>query len=375
VQQKLGLLPQALSSLDRAIALEPTDAVAHYNRAMVLQDCSRWEEAVTSYDQAIAINPQFADAQYNRSLTLLFLGDFERGWPGFEWRWKNPQRLAIGELRGFREPLWLGDAPIAGKRLLLHNEQGLGDTLQFCRYAKLAAARGAIVLLEAQPSLVNLLANVEGVSQVIAAGDALPPIDYHCPLMSLPLAFNTTLDSVPASQRYLRSDTAMLARWRARLGERTRPRIGLTWSGNANQPIEPRRRVPLADWLPHLPAEFDYFCLQKDLRAEDRVARDSSPLITSFDVRELDFQNTAALCECMDLVVSVDTSLPHLSAALGQRTWVLLSAVPDWRWLRDREDTPWYPTMKLYRQKAAGEWSDVFARVAADLRREFPTGG
>jgi tetratricopeptide (TPR) repeat protein len=375
VQRGLGLFPQAQSSLDRAIALEPTDAVAHYNRAMVLQDCSRWEEAVTSYDQAIAINPQFADAQYNRSLTLLFLGDFERGWPGFEWRWKNPQRLAIGELRGFREPLWLGDAPIAGKRLLLHNEQGLGDTLQFCRYAKLAAARGAIVLLEAQPSLVNLLANVEGVSQVIAAGDALPPIDYHCPLMSLPLAFNTTLDSVPASQRYLRSDTAMLARWRARLGERTRPRIGLTWSGNANQPIEPRRRVPLADWLPHLPAEFDYFCLQKDLRAEDRVARDSSPLITSFDVRELDFQNTAALCECMDLVVSVDTSLPHLSAALGQRTWVLLSAVPDWRWLRDREDTPWYPTMKLYRQKAAGEWSDVFARVAADLRREFPTGG
>jgi ADP-heptose:LPS heptosyltransferase len=123
-----------------------------------------------------------------------------------------------------------------------------------------------------------------------------------------------------------------------------------------------------------LPPEFDYFCLQKDLRAEDRIARDSSPLITSFDVKTLDFPNTAALCECMDLVVSVDTSLPHLSAALGQRTWVLLSAVPDWRWLREREDTPWYPTMRLYRQKVAGDWSDVFGRVAADLRREFPTG-
>jgi tetratricopeptide (TPR) repeat protein len=374
VQQGLGLFPQALSSLDRAIALEPTDAMAHYNRAMALQDCSRWEEAVTSYDQAIALNPRFADAQYNRSLTLLFLGDFERGWPGFEWRWKNPQRLAIGAVHSFREPLWLGDAPVAGKRLLLHKEQGLGDTLQFCRYAKSAAALGATVLLEVQPSLANLLANVEGVSQVIPAGDALPPFDYHCPLMSLPLAFNTTLDSVPASRSYLQNDTAMLERWRARLGERTRPRIGLAWSGNANQPIEPRRRVPLADWLPHLPPEFDYFCLQKDLRAEDRMARDSSPLITSFAAQMLDFPNTAALIECMDLVVSVDTSVPHLSAALGQRTWVLLSAVPDWRWLRDRADTPWYPTMKLYRQRAAGEWGDVLARVAADLRREFPTG-
>lgn len=373
VQQGLGLLPQALASLDRAIALEPTDAVAHYNRAMVLQESSRWGEAVASYDQAVALNPDFAEAQYNRALTLLFLGDFERGWAAFEWRWNNARRLAIGEARTFREPVWLGDEAIAGKRLLLHHEAGLGDTLQFCRYATLAAARGATVVLQAQPSLVSLLAHLDGVSAVIPSGGALPAFDYHCPLMSLPLAFNTTLQTVPAAPSYLRNDTAKVARWRERLGKRTRPRIGLTWSGNPNQPIEPRRRIPLADWLPHLPPEFEYFCLQKDLRAEDRVARDSSGLIVSFDDELPDFAATAALCECMDLVITVDTSVAHLSGALGQRTWVLLSFIPDWRWLLDRADSPWYPGMKLYRQKTAGDWSDVIARVAADLRREFPT--
>jgi Flp pilus assembly protein TadD len=373
VQQKLGLLPQALSSLDRAIALEPTDVVAHYNRAMVLQDCSRWQEAAASHDRAIALDPQFAEAQYNRALTLLFLGDFERGWVAFEWRWNNARRLAIGEARSFQEPLWLADHNIAGKRLLLHSEAGLGDTLQFCRYATLVAAQGATVLLEVQPPLVTLLAGLQGVSQVLPSQGTPPPFDYHCPLMSLPLAFNTTLDTIPAAPSYLRNDAAKVAQWRKRLGERTRPRIGLTWSGNASQPIEPRRRIPLADWLPHLPREFEYFCLQKELREADRVARDSSGLIASFD-DELDFPATGALCECLDLVVTVDTSLAHLSGALGQRTWVLLSFVPDWRWLIDREDCPWYPGMKLYRQKTAGDWSTVFARVTTDLRREFPTG-
>jgi tetratricopeptide (TPR) repeat protein len=373
VQQRLGLLAEAVSSLDQAIALEPTDAVAHYNRALALQDCSRWEEAVGSYDRAVALNPQFSGAQYNRALTLLFLGDFERGWAAFEWRWDNAQRLAIGEAKPLQEPLWLGGESIAGKRLLVHNEAGLGDTLQFCRYAKLAAAQGATVLLQVQPSLVGLLSNLEGVSQVIPAGSPLPPCDYHCPMMSLPLAFNTTLGTIPASRSYLHNDPAKVARWRKRLGERTRPRVGLVWSGNPNNPIDPRRAIRLADWMTHLPPRLEYFCLQKDIRPADRVARDSSSLIASFDDEIPDFTNTAALCECMDIVVSVDTSVGHLSAALGQRTWVLLPAVPDWRWMRDREDTPWYPTMKLYRQKAARDWDEVFARIAVDLQREFPT--
>jgi tetratricopeptide (TPR) repeat protein len=371
VQQSLGLTAAALSSYDQAIALDAIDAMSHYNRALLLQDCSQWDEVLASYDRAVSIDPGFADAQYNRSLALLFLGDFERGWRSYEWRWNNARRLSIGEPRNFTQPLWLGEESIAGKRLLLYSEAGLGDTLQFCRYAALAAAQGATVLLEAQAPLLGLLAHLNGVSQLIATGSALPPFDYQCPLMSLPLAFKTTLDTVPAAPKYLQSDAAEVARWHTLLGERSRPRVGLVWSGNPNNTIDQRRSIRLADWVAHLPPEFEYFCLQKDVRDADRAALISSPFIVSFDDNLLDFVNTAALCECMDVVVSVDTSLAHLSGALGQRTWVLLPFNPDWRWLLDRDDSPWYPTARLYRQKTVGDWNAVFARVAADLRREI----
>jgi tetratricopeptide (TPR) repeat protein len=372
VQQALGLSAEALASYDRAIALEPSDAIAHYNRGLVLQDCSRWRDALESYGRAISINPEYADAQYNRSLALLFLGDFERGWRSYEWRWKVAARLGIGELRNFPQPLWLGEESIAGKRLLLHSEGGLGDTLQFCRYAALAAYAGATVYLEVQTPLVGLSAHLEGVSRVIAKGSALPAFDYHCPLMSLPLAFETTLQSVPPVAQNLRCDEEKIARWLTRLPYPRRPRIGLTWSGNPNNPIDLNRSIPLADWAAQLPSEFDYFCLQRDVREADRAVLVASPSIRFFNDDDLDFINTAALCECMDIVLSVDTSLAHLSASLGKRTWILLPFTPDWRWMQDRDDSPWYPTAKLYRQKVSGDWNEVFARVAADLRREFP---
>ncbi|MEP6885357.1 MAG: tetratricopeptide repeat-containing glycosyltransferase family protein [Gammaproteobacteria bacterium] len=374
VQQALGLQTDALASYDQAIVLDPSDALAHYNRALVLQDCSRWGEVLESYNQAISINPEYADAQYNRSLGMLYLGDFERGWRGYEWRWKIAARLGIGEFRNFTQPLWLGEEPIADRRLLLHSEAGLGDTLQFCRYATLIAARGATVFLEVPPPLVDLLGNLEGVSRVIAKGSALPAFDYHCPLMSLPLACKTTLQTVPSVANYLRADNDRVVRWLTQLPEPRRPRVGLTWSGNPNNPIDQRRSIRLADWAAQLPPEFDYFCLQKDVREEDRAVLDSSPLISSIADDELDFVSTAALCECMDVVVSVDTSLAHLSGALGRPTWILLPFTPDWRWLQDRDDSPWYPSAKLYRQKAAGEWNEVFARVAADLREKFQAG-
>ncbi len=373
VQQRLGDLAQALASYDRAIALEPTDALAHNNRALLLQDLSRWEEALASYDRAIAINPGFADAQYNRALTLLLLGRLEEGWRAFEWRWSNAQRLGIGAPRTFAQPLWLGSESLEGKRLLVHSEQGLGDALQFCRYATLGAALGATVILELQRPLAGLLSSLEGVSELVAKGSPLPAFDYHCPLMSLPLAFKTTLETIPAPARYLRGDEASKAQWRKRLGARKRPRIGLTWSGNPNNPVDARRSIALADWLPHLPPELEYFRLQTQVRESDRAALESSPLVSfdEFEEGSLDFAATAALCECMDLVITVDTSLAHCCGAVGQRTWVLLPSTPDWRWLLDRNDTPWYPAMKLYRQKSPGDWQDVLARVATDLRREF----
>lgn len=370
VQRALGLFDAAAVSFDQAIAFAPSDAVAHANRALLMQDFFRWDEAVASYNAAIAIDPKHADAQYNRGLLSLFLGDFATGWPGFEWRWAHAERLKIGQVRNFQQPLWLGDEPLAGKRLLIHNEQGLGDTIQFSRYAALCAARGATVILEAQKSLLGVLEHLKGPTELIAKDGPLPSFDYHCPIMSLPLAFNTTLDTIPAAPSYLRADPTLVAHWHEALGEKTRPRVGLVWSGNSNNTIDRQRSIPLADWIPHLPAGIDYYCLQRDIRDADYDALEDSDIFL-FEDELMDFKGTAALCECMDLVLSVDTSLVHLSGALGKRTWLLLSHVPDWRWMRDREDTPWYPSVKLYRQPKPGDWNSVFARVSADMHREF----
>jgi hypothetical protein len=370
VQHAIGLLEAAGVSFDRAIALAPSDGLAHYNRALLMQDLFRWDDAMASYDAAIAIRADHAEAQFNRALLSLYLGDFTTGWPAFEWRWASAERLEIGTPRNFEQPRWLGAQPLAGKRLFIHSEQGLGDTIQFSRYAALGARSGATVILEVQTPLLEVLAHLKGPSQLIAKGAIPPPFDYHCPIMSLPLAFNTTPNTIPAAPHYLQADTTRVEQWRALLGEQKRPRVGLVWSGNSNNPIDRRRSLTLASWIPHLPSELDYFCLQKDIRDADREALEDSDVF-SFDDDLMDFKSTAALCECMDLVLSVDTSLLHLSGALGKRTWLLLPYVPDWRWMRDREDTPWYPSVKLYRQTARGDWNGVFARVAADLRREL----
>jgi Flp pilus assembly protein TadD len=371
VQHALGLKDEALESYNRAILLDGADAMAHYNRAILLQEESRWPEAIESYDRAIAIDPEFSDARYNRSMLQLLLGDFESGWRGYEWRWVNAERLGIGQARTFAEPRWLGRESIDGKRLLVYGEAGLGDTLQFCRYVTLCARRGATVILEAQAPLSGLLASLHGVAEFVSAGSALPPFDYHCPLLSLPFAFHTTLDTVPAPAGYLQADPARVAQWGTRLGARRRPRVGLAWSGNPRNPMDTRRSIRLQDWLPSLPAEFEYFRLQTQVADPDLVALHSSRRIVSFDDALLDFDNTAALCQWMDIIVTVDTSVAHLAGALGRRTWVLLSKMPDFRWLLDRDDSPWYPTIKLYRQTIAGDWSVVFDRIAADLRRDL----
>jgi hypothetical protein len=370
----LGLVDQALSSYDRAIAIDPGDAMAHYNRALLMQDCCRWAEALASYDRAVSIDPQFADAQFNRALALLFCGDFEQGWRGHEWRWRVAERLGIGQPRQFEQPLWLGKEPIEGKRLLLHSEAGLGDTLQFCRYAPLAAARGAIVLLEVQAPLAGLLSRLQGVCEVAARGAALPPFDCHCPMMSLPLAFETTLATIPAAPGYLRADAHKVARWRSRLAALEGPRVGLAWSGNAANAIDARRSIRLADLTRHLPSGVQYFCTQRDVRAEDRATLAQNPWIHYLNDDAGDFDDAAALCDCMDLIVSVDTSIAHLCGALGRPTWILLPFQPDWRWMRDRGDSPWYPTVTLYRQSAAGDWESVLARLGADIRRRFRLG-
>jgi TPR repeat/Glycosyltransferase family 9 (heptosyltransferase) len=333
-----------------------------------LRDLNQLDAALASYDRAIAVKRDYADAYYNRSLLLLLKGDFARGWAEYEWRWRSKSLPTFKGRRDFGQPLWLGKEPIAGKTILLHGEQGLGDTLQFCRYVKLVADLGGRAILEVPSPLVKVLEGLSGPSQLVARGSALPAFDYHCPLLSLPLAFNTTLDSIPHAARYLAADPMKIAFWQACLGEKAKPRVGLAWSGRAEHPNDHHRSVLLADLMSYLPDCYQYLCLQKGVRERDRIALESNASIVNVTEESSDFSDTAAVCECLDLVISVDTSIAHLSAALGKRTWVLLPLMDtDWRWLLQRDDSPWYPSVKLYRQSTAGDWSGVFARVKADL--------
>jgi tetratricopeptide (TPR) repeat protein len=358
----------AMASYNRAIALNPDYAEALSNSAYVLKEQRRLDEALARYDRAIALNPEYVSAHLNRGLTLLSVGDFEHGWADYEWR-----RRLEPDTR-FPQPYWLGGESIAGKTVLLQSEQGLGDTLQFCRYSKLVSDLDSRVILHVQKPLVTLLERLPGVSQVIANGHTPPKFDYRCSLMSLPLAFKTRLDTIPFSAGYLRSDSASVARWRSRLGERTKPLIGLAWSGSKTHYNDRNRSIPLADLVQWLPADFQYVTLQTDIRDPDKQTLKLNPQILDFSAEQADFIDSAALCECMDLVISIDTSIAHLGGALGMETWLLLPYNADWRWLLDRRDSPWYSNTKLYRQSEMGDWNGVFAQLKLDLTRRRQSG-
>jgi len=364
--QKLGRLEEALGSYSRAIGFKPDYTDAYSNRGMALQELKRLGSAIASFDLAIAAQPDYAEACFNKSLALLLVGDFGNGWALYERRWDGSD--ARKEKRVFAQPLWLGSASIAGKTILLHGEQGLGDAIQFCRYARSVAALGARVILEAPKPLVPLLNDLSGVSEVIARGDELPPFDLHCPLLTLPLAFKTNLANIPGNHAYLTSDANRVSAWAKRLGGRTRPRIGIAWSGSEIHKNDHNRSIRLSSLLAHLPDACDYVSLQKEVRDIDRDALQTHGSFRHFGNELGDFTDTAALCELMDVVISVDTSVAHLSGALGKRTWILLPYVPDWRWLLDREDSPWYASARLYRQDADRDWNAVLETVSADLR-------
>jgi tetratricopeptide (TPR) repeat protein len=364
-------MEEALRAYEDALALDPASAEAYKQRGVTLTVLQRYGEALASLDRAVELAPDSADARYTRAVVLLSTGDYARGFREHEWRWHSRLTTSSLERRTFVQPPWLGEEDLSGRRILLYSEQGLGDTLQFCRYASLVADRGATVILQAQRPLVELLRRLPGVTQVVHDGETPPPFDCHCALMSLPLAFDTRADSVPAPVSYLQADPERVAAWRQRLSEQRAPRVGLMWNGNPDNPTARYRSFPLAHWLPHLPSGFEYYSLQRFVRPEDREALRRGGIVRDLSAEQSDFGDAAALCSCMDVVLSVCTSIAHLSAALGRPTWVLLSHVADWRWLLQREDSPWYPTARLYRQRARGDWSGVFERVGANLVREF----
>ncbi len=362
--EELRQLPAALASYDRAIFINAAHAEAHFNRGNVLKALGQFDAAIANFDIAVSIRPDFAEAQWSRSLALLLVGDFSNGWASYEWRWKWD--AFSSPKRNFSQPLWLGAEAIKGKTLLLHSEQGLGDTIQFCRYAKYAADLGANVVMEVPKPLVKLLQGLAGVAQFVETGGVLPAFDYHCPLLSLPLAFKTNLNTIPAPSPYLHSDGSKFDFWARKLGVRTKPRVGLVWSGGTPHKNDRNRSLALQSLLPYLPDTIEYISLQMEVRDADQPALQSSA-IRHFGEALEDFADTAALCDLMDLVISVDTAVTHLAGSLGKRTWVLLPHLPDWRWLLDRADSPWYPSLKLYRQERIADWTGVLERVKADL--------
>ena len=355
----------ALVAYERAIALKPDYLQAHTNRGNCLDEMMRGEEALSSYRDALTLSPDYADAHWNLAVNRLRAGDFKTGWLEAEWRWKCAA-LRLGN-REFRRPLWLGREAIERKTLLLHNDQGLGDALQFCRYVSLVAARGARVILESDPPLRELLSGLEGVSQIVTKGDVLPDFDFHCSLGSLPLAFDTQLETIPARVPYI-SIPPNSRNWQSWLGPVQRPRVGLVWSGNPKHGNDHNRSIALEMLLPLLDADAQFVSLQKDPRPSDAALlrarsdiRDAGPELKSFS-------DTAALLAQLDLVITVDTSVAHLAGALGRPAWVLLPRVPDWRWLYGREDSPWYPSLRLFRQTGTAEWPSVIQRVKVALQ-------
>jgi hypothetical protein len=298
----------------------------------------------------------------------LLSGNLIKGWQWYEWRWRKEGGNMSASMRNFPQPLWLGGESLKDKTILIYYEQGFGDTIQFCRYVALVAALGAKVIFEVQPQLLKLLSNLEGVSQILARGDPLPHFDYQCPLMSLPLAFKTELDTIPAPSQKVESDKDKVIAWGKKLGEKKKLRVGIVWSGSTAHKNDHNRSLPLSELITHLSSDYDYVSLQKEICDADKLLLTECHKIRQYSNDLKDFTDTAALIELMDVVISVDTSVAHLSATLGKATWIMLPFDPDWRWLLDRNDSPWYRSVKLYRQEKISDWNSVLEKIKSDLK-------
>jgi tetratricopeptide (TPR) repeat protein len=361
---ELNRLDEALANYDKAIAITSDYAEAYSNRGNVLKELNRLDEALANYDKAIEFKSDYAEAYLNKSLALLLTGEYGKGWDLYEWRWM--WEAFTSPKRNFSQSLWMGNEDIAGKTVLLHAEQGLGDTIQFCRYASFVKERGARVVLEVPQTLIRLLAGLDGVDELVENGKALPPFDYHCPLLSLPRSFKTELTNIPNATPYLFATADKCSEWAQRLRLKTKPRVGLVWSGNAAHKRDYNRSLILQKVLPYLPDYYEYVSLQKEVREIDKKFLAESG-IRHYGDELTDFTDTAALCELMDIVISVDTSVAHLAGAIGKTTWVLLSYSPDWRWLLNRNVSSWYESVRLYRQLEDRSWDSVIKKIAHDL--------
>jgi tetratricopeptide (TPR) repeat protein len=360
---------EALPWFDQAIALRPDFTTALINKASSLTQMLRINEAIATYHQVKKIDPDNGDVEWSLALLDLLTGNFEAGWAGREVRWRADMRPAT--YPDFDQPMWRGE-DVRGKTVLIYADEGIGDTIQFARYAPMLAARGARVVLAVQETVQPLLSGPPGVSLCVARSDSpLPDFDWHCPVTTLPFAFATRLDTIPSATSYLPPPPqARVQHWEKRLqdhlGPRLKPRVGLIWSGNPKQANNHNRKVPPPTLLRLVNAGADFVSLQKAPPAQDRALLEQAGIVDLTDDLG-DFAETAALINCLDLVITVDTGVAHLAGALGRPTWLLLSYAPDFRWLLDREDSPWYPTMRLFRQTGRRDWDELIDRVRSAL--------
>ncbi len=374
---RLGRYQDALAAFDETVRLLPNDTVAAKQRGLALQWCGQYEAAFREFDRALALNPEHAEAWVSKAMLLLMLGDLPAGFALYEWRWRmavwldSPRRLR----QVYTQPLWLGETSIAGKTILIHTEQGFGDVFQFCRYTALAADAGARVIVEVQPDLMPLMATLPGVSRVVSDREPLPNHDVRCPVMSLPLAFGTTLQTIPADVPYLRADPSRASAWRERLAGLPGRRVGLVWGAGSRigdaelVALEHRKTLPLKALAPLAAVGgCSFVSIQVGAAAAQASAPPPGMALHDFTGDLKDFGDTAALMENLDLIISVCTSTVHLAGALGRPVWLLNRFDTDWRWFLERDDSPWYPTMRIFRQPQAGDWDAVVRSVVGALR-------
>ena len=359
---RLEKYSMAAECFKKVINRDPQLADAHNNYGILLQENGEFKKALDCYDNAIKINPNQPEYNWNKSILLLLIGDYSNGWNLYEWRCKNIKTGLTP--RPFKEPLWLGFENISGTTILLHAEQGLGDTIHFCRYVGMVKGFGARVILEVQRPLIPLLRSLKGIDSIVAHGDEIPHFDYHIPLLSLPLAFKTTAESIPIPIPYLYTEKSRVSKWKSYLGDRGF-KIAVCWKGsNIGRSFSPTYLEKISKIK-----NVRLISVQKLDNCELDECKNINIefLPENFDPPNESFLDTAAVMQCCDLVITCDTSIGHIAGALGLKTWIALKFVPDMRWMLGRNDSPWYPSVRLFRQSSIGDWNSVFTEIEVQL--------
>jgi len=366
--KKQGMVEEAIICYQKALQINPVNPGILNNLGNVLYEAGCFDKALISYRDALELDPDYPYSHFHMSRVLLLSGNYKQGWKEYEWRWKTRDYFE----RDFSQPLWDG-SDISGRTILLYTEQGLGDAIQFIRYVPFIVQHGATIVVECQKELLSLFQNVEGIEQVISAGEQLPLFDVHCPLLSLPLKFGTTLETIPADIPYIKANPLAIQKWKERLADAGQKlKLGLVWAGSPAHKNDRNRSILLDTFAPL--AQFHniiFYSLQKGNGSEQAKSPPKEINFIDYTDELHDFSDTAAFIENLDLVISVDTAVAHLAGALGKPVWTVLPFVPDWRWMLNREDSPWYPTMRLYRQPSIGDWESVIERVKEGLLRQL----